>query len=351
MEIPWGFLNSSYVQTLLTFVGAVLVTFIGIGQYYSQQRAGRLQKIYFEDSILALLNQVDSAMITSRQNAYVGVNALDLVSNLINRTYVDHSVLIKNLEALISSLKPPGQFGDVKKEMMPDLFGQKGNILSQWLQKAEVDLDAFYSVIKGSLLLILNSLQETGKRDKKKDEEMLAKIQEHISDNNLRIQRHNMLLFFLSKLVGTVASLDFKNKKDLANMRSNRAIRKVLEKIEESFKMLFAFYKIDNTCYYSYAKDLDGKNFKVMFDGAGNATISREIIDTESLKSPYLIIDDNSLLGKKIGDEKDRPLFDALIGMSNMYVFEEKPELLPTLGSFRASSPAAGDVVQADQIK
>lgn len=320
------FLNSNFFQSIAT-IGAVG---LGLMLFYRQQRTSRLQKIYFDDSLLKQVRDIDEGLTKTQQHAYVFATAIDEISNLIARTFVDKEILLQSLTEKINSIKEVGQFGESTKEVINFLIpDERGDHITQWFTKYNADIGAFSAITRGQLSILANELSTSDqKREKTKDEEMFKKMLANIGRHQRLLVRHRIMMYLFCTLTRLYANLKFSDSHELANVYQNKEFSKIIDNLDESFKMLFCFYETNEKyTYFSYAKDEDGKYFKIVVENEDTAKITREKLDEKPKGKLNIVVNDVAIADAIIEDTKNNFIM-GLIGMANLRNFERRPNII-----------------------
>ena len=127
--------NPSVIAALIVTLG---VPFFAIRRYSSQQRVSRIQKIYYEESLLALLKHLDmTTNLTTRNHVYFE-NAINI---LLDAKRDDAT--IARLNEIANQIQPP----------LPDLTSKREFLLIL-LEKVTLFTNGFLNMIRMLNLLI-----------------------------------------------------------------------------------------------------------------------------------------------------------------------------------------------------
>ena len=331
-----GFFNSNFFQSLITLGAIAGTAFFGLRSFHAQQKTKRLQKIYFDDSLLLSTKKIDDGITAAEINGKTFGEALDIMSNLMNKTYVIKDALIHSLKKKMDSMISPDFFvGDSIKsiiyELVPD---ERGDHIGQWLNKYNEDTGVFYAKIYGQFQVLINSLLiPQDRRSVKEDEKMIKKMIKDISDQTILLTRHKLMFEWFFRLIRRYANIDFKNRDELVNAYKNENLETILKKIDTAFKIMFTFSKESDNIYYSFAKDEEGRRFKLSFGNGDVISVKRvqkEYMDNEK----FLIIrNELPLINATIYDTKNS-FINALIGMANYELMDRHPNLFKEILSF-----------------
>lgn len=326
VAIGIDFLNSNFLQSVAIVVSVIL----GLKFFYSKQRTNRLQKLYFDDGVLKQVREIDEGLTMTQQNIYAFTSVIDEISNLIKQTVVDRDIIFKSLEKKIFSIKEFGQFGESASEIATFLIpSEQGDHITQWFRKYNADIGAFSAIVRGQLFILLNELSiSNSRRNKTKDEVMLEKMVINIGKLQKLMIRHRVMVNLYSRLARLYADLKFSDSDELVSTHKNPKFTKIIKNLDESFKILFCFYETPNkSIYYSYAKDEDGKHFKIVFENESNVKITREMLN-ENPKGKLNIIINDTAIGNAIIEDTKNNFVMGLVGMTNLRNFERRPNII-----------------------
>lgn len=150
------FLSSPLFIALLA---AWLAAFLGIKQYMKQQRIARVQKIYYEESLLDQLNHLDASINNANQSYFLFLTAMNILRNNIPNGI---DALTRNsLTNLANQITTVPSYLSSKREVLIILFGRYGYIMHQWLFKYDRDMNEFNSFIQEIIMTIRTRTQIT----------------------------------------------------------------------------------------------------------------------------------------------------------------------------------------------
>ena len=296
--LSWEFINSNFFQAIITLLTIVGGAYFGARVFHSQQRAKRLEKLYFEDSIARYLNILEENTSSAIKNQNLFARALDQIKNLGQRMDKEH--LLNSIKESFDSIRPPSPIGLVNGQLNA-IFTGSSNHFAQWISKAQTDFDFLYERIRGQLELFYKRIQDNKKIDLIK----AAEIFHRLNATYISTQRHYIFQRLFESLMRNFAEFDFKNVKSINNFANESAIAKNIRDIDESFRLLFGFYQAieDKTIWYSYAEE-DGKCFKLTFGIKDGDVVLKELTKETRPKSQDLFM----------------ILFDDVVGVSDAYV-------------------------------
>ncbi|HFD2434706.1 TPA: hypothetical protein ACF2TC_003170, partial [Legionella pneumophila] len=77
------------IQGFFILLAAVVTAIFAIHKYQSEQRILRLQKIYFEDSLLGQANSIEGIRSQTQKNMLLTENLYNLIINILNQQMVE----------------------------------------------------------------------------------------------------------------------------------------------------------------------------------------------------------------------------------------------------------------------
>lgn len=325
------------IKPIVTFPSFWTVVAVGLGAwftmrvYFKQQRISRVQRIYYEDSLLALLKCLDGAFDTVIENQLHFERAIEIAKNGINRNEVT-STTTKQLYEIVEKMKLPLRTEQSKEGILTALFGEYGYVIGQWLSKYNMDL-TFHCVFVRSC--IINLAAELDK-DSKNPFDVIKVARVAVENAFSMVRRHQIFLHFFNQLVLRIGMLDFKSRDSLVrSIKDNEDIYSVLAKLDESFKILFGYFKLEERIFISYLKTEDGSRFRLKFDD--EKVVVEKINDDEKnmLKKPSFVKDDRliNILKATLGDGKEMLYSQYQFILAGKYVFE-KPLSYDEINSF-----------------
>lgn len=327
----WHFIQP--IVSSPTFIAALLASILApwfaIRTYLKQQRVSRIQRIYYEESLLNQLKHLDDSIdITSKNLAYFE-NAINLILNNFRMGVVTAST-ITSLNEIANKIEAPVRYQSSKKEVLIILFQKYGYIAHQWLFKCDNDFNWFNLHIREEIFNLATRLQLTPNLPETTIREQGKEI-----DNNFNlVMRHYTFAYFFNQLVSRVGILDFKSQKELINgIKNDNVINSTLTKMDEAFKILFGYFKIDDKNFISYLKDENGDRFKIHIND--QISIERMNENIPSINQMRIIKDDTRLANVTV-NVNNSPRSYSLIqtGMANLSTFDEKPKFYLEAESF-----------------
>lgn len=328
-DIIYAFFINLLNMLLPAFIVAILTSIFAIRTYLKQQRVSRIQRIYYEESLVDQLKHLDIAIdLTSKNLAYFE-NAINLILNDFKVGSVT-AVTITSLSEIAKKIETPILYQGSKREILIILFKKYGYITNQWLFRYDEDFcwfnlhmkEVIYGLVKR--LLVNPNLQQAKITDQAQE----------VKDNYNLIMRHYTFAYLFNRIVSRVGILDFKSPKVLINdIAKDPVISATLIKIDEVFKILFGYFKIEDKTFLSYLKDENGYRFKFHIDQQITIAKVKEVpppeeqlrIVKKDLRLAELIIEINNL-------QRHYSLIQT--GMANLCALDEKPKFYREAESF-----------------
>lgn len=315
---------------LLTLLTAIITVSIGakiaIKRFFIQQRTARIQKIYFEDSLVAILTNVDEVLETAEACFYHIENVVNSSSDLLkNHLKVeDFEKCIREAKASITYTKV---YKGYKKEMLIDLFEAEGYHLHRWLDKIELNVRTYKDLVK----TFINDCGEKLKKRKTNTlNEIIKEAKELEGIKLLYIDKHLPLVRLFHKMILRIAEYNFKsNREILKQIQRDKELKKLREKFTECYKTLFGYYSAENEAvWYSYLHNKDTHNrYKIIKDERGHPVIMIQEIWRAHKEEPTIILNDCAL------GQLSQELYKNQLGIANEIIFE-KPMFLPDKEKF-----------------
>lgn len=146
--------------------------------------------------------------------------------------------------------------------------------------------------------------------------------------------RHFTFAYLFNLVVSRIGVLDFKSLKALTNnIEKDCVINSTLIKIDEVFKILFGYFKIEDKTFLSYLEDENGDRFKFNIDQ--QITITKVKQDPPSEDQLHIISNDSRLAQLTIEVNNLQRHYSLIqIGMANLFSFDEKPQFYRAAESF-----------------
>lgn len=242
---------------------AVSTSFFAIYNFYVQQRISRIQKIYYEDSLLDLLKHLDGCIQVFFENYIFFETAIKFIMDE-NEEHIRETAA-SYVNNLLAQMKNVAQYQSSKKEVVITLFQEKGHKIYQWADKFDKDCYNFNRALQEGLWGILNKYKSNDRSvaDKKNLEDELKKI---FNYRDL-ILRHRCLIYLLNRIIQKIGELDFKSREGIIDyVKNDPFIKENLENIDKSFKMFFGWFKLGDNAWLSYLEDQNGNRYKLLLE-------------------------------------------------------------------------------------
>lgn len=313
-----------FAPIIAAIIAATIAAYVGIEIFLKKQKMSRVQRVYYEDSLLDILRHFDEAFNITNKNKTKIESILTLIK--LNQSS-------QTLKKIANEIKTPTKYFSYKRDVLISLFGKYGYKIQQWLFKFDNDNINF-----NSKLLEYSSALPSNVR---KSNEDLKKELNDIDEEFGLVLRHWTLGYLLDSIVSIVGALDFKTKNELVkDIENNGDIKNKLEKIDEAFKTLFAYYKQDEDTFFSYLKfkekDKITYRIKLTVEQNEGKPLKIEKIKYEDLENDFKIVrQDFSLAGLKITVDNDTKLYSTLqLELVNWIAFDKEPMFYKEAESF-----------------
>jgi hypothetical protein len=324
------FIHVKEITQLLTPIAAVgVAAWLGVKSFAKQQRIGRIQKIYFEESLLEQINHIDNAINITSNNYTQLVTAINILFK--HQTLMPEPVNIDAVKSILKNIQTPSRWPSSKKEISIILFRDYGYKIYQWQTKFDYDatrLSERISETLHSFSKCVGIVNQANLRDQFND------IKRHFE----LFRRHQTLAYLMQKIIALIAVLEFKSQKKLIkDIQKNNHVTDLLKKFDETFKILFGWYRIGNDLFLSYLKDEQGGRYQLSVQ---NQKITRIIDNFTPSDYKLTIVSNDSELAEiefKINDEVHNYITEIQVGIANLEAFDEKPKSYPEVPSFSNS--------------
>jgi len=232
----------------------------------------------------------------------------------------------------------PFYFKEIPKVRIGEIFSDNHTYLIQWIDKIQYDCIHFIGAVRGQTDILINNLITYEVRDKEKDKKMLDDIRQDIQNAYYLIQRHYALLYYLGKLISKFNLCRYYSLKELIKFSSKYEIKKLIKKINETFLTIFTFYQLtdkDDEILYSYTLDEYGNRFKITkIKNSNKFKVQRVKKDIDNSKYRLVTFNNEGKFANSIIEDTKNNFITALIGLGNMILFEEKPNIIKSIYKF-----------------
>lgn len=340
MDCTWvlSFINGlivyswSLIKSLIgspTFIAAFLAPYFAIRTYLSQQRISRIQRIYYEESLLDLLKHLNNSIDITSFNMALFENGVNLILNDFKVGVVTIET-INSLNQIAHQIKVIESYHSSKREILIILFKKYGYIIHQWLFKYDFDFSRFNLFIREIVSMLGTKLQV----DLNTPESFIRAHAKEIKDNYELVMRHYTFLYILNHIISRVGFLNFKSQEALINgIAKDATINSFLIKFDKIFKIVFGYFKIDNNTFLSFLQDEHGDRFRLYI---GEKIRIDKVAEPLPFEAKLVIIkNDLKLSGLTVSlNDKQCKYFELQIGIANMNALEEKPLFYNEVDSF-----------------
>lgn len=248
--------RSEIINKFFTLVVALTTTIVtakfAIHKYHIEQRTLRLQKIYFEDTLLGQARSIEKIMSQTNNNTYLIENLFNLTKNVLDQENIDIGIIKNELTAIFKNtaknIKLNIFITDFKKETISSILrnsGIKMNKLPSWLKKLEEDSYRFSAFLQSQILILqvlVNGLTEPNSYK----ENFLKKIyicRDYIQENLFLIKRHYTLFTLLSEITLEFVSENYTSMQEIYSAFRKEKILKIAQLINEIFEDVILDFK------------------------------------------------------------------------------------------------------------
>ena len=232
----------------------------------------------------------------------------------------------------------PFYFKEIPKVRVEEIFSDNRTYLVQWIGKSQYDFIHFIGAVRGQIDMLINDFATNEVREKEKDKKMLEEVLQNIQNQYYLVERHYALLYYLGKIISEFNLCKYYNLSGLIKFSKKRIIRELINKIDKTFLTLFAYYQPKNKnleILYSHTLDENGNMFKITkIKNLDKLKIQRikESID----KSEYKLVTFNNEINfaNSIIEDTKNNFITGLIDLSNMILFEKKPNIIKSVYKF-----------------
>lgn len=329
-------------KIIAAILAAIIAPWTAVKIYLSQQRIARVQKIYYEESLLDQLRYLDDALDITVQNFAL----FDNVINFIIRASIAptaHDLIINSVNEIANKIVIPPRYQSSKREVLITLFKRKGYPIYQWLLKFDSDFVELNSLVREemfSLILFMQQSQEISPDG--------ARFQDNVAIANSKLRqiavlqpllaRHQVLIHLLNTIIARISTMDFKSLEALSTyVTGDKEILSSLEKMDEVFKILFGYYVISKNVYLSYLTDEYGQKYRLTFGNTADRVVIDRIAAPEQIdQSTLIIVQKDAMLAalEVIINGEVKRYSRVQIGMANLTALSERPSFYREVQSF-----------------
>ncbi len=314
---------------LAAIIASFLAPIVGIRTFLSQQRVTRIQRIYYEESLLTLIKHLNKTIEITNSNLSCIEHAFNLILDLHEKA--DVSSTIDRINHVAKKITSPIKYQASKTEVLIKLFSKQGYTIHQWQSKFDRDFSHFNLYFREMAFALSNELES----NRQVSREFIDRYRDNIQGYHQLVMRHYSLIYLLNNIAIDFSLLNFKSVKKLkSSLKKNQTINSHLLKIDEAYKTLFGYFKLEDHIFLSYLKDDNGDRYILYNDN--NISIKR-VKDNHpvDLDKMTIINDDLKLYNVKVEVNGSlRYYSNVQLGMANYCAFEEKPQFYQQMESF-----------------
>ena len=250
----------SMVHAIFILFAAFFASMLAIHKYQSEQRTSRLQKIYFEDTLLGQAKSIEEMKSQTIKNILVIENLYHLILNLIDRQA--HSDMEKNLHIMRNDIiisfdnalknieKPSFELTDFKKETISKILydsNENSSQLSLWIDKFQRDVFRFSFLIDNQIFMLKPDIYKISESNLEEFKIHCRKLlHNNILENYLLVKRHDVLFHLFSNLVLEFSSENYTNIEEIFSSFKKEKIKTILSSINQAYKDLITdFDEVD----------------------------------------------------------------------------------------------------------
>jgi hypothetical protein len=241
---------------LVTITGIIVAALLALKKYHAEQRANRLQKIYFENTFIGQAESIEAVMSQITNNVLLVENLFILMTNKSAQAELNIEITKHDLNSMIQDtlnhINVAIDTTDFKKETISILLkdaGIKKTYLTTWIKKSQDDAYRFSAFLKSLLVLLSADTIRLDKSNVVKYQEQLRILKELVQHNYYLIKRHYILFSLFSEFIlflffshDSYADID-----DLYNALKNEELKQIMDLINECYIDLIDadFKKVD----------------------------------------------------------------------------------------------------------
>jgi len=246
--------SSEIVEGFFILAVALITAIFAIHKYQSEQRTLRLQKIYFEDTLLGQAKSIEEMMSQTNKNMLLTENLFNLTINVLNQQKVDIDIIKNDIIAIFDSTSTNMGLDifttDFKKETISKLLhdsGVKRNALPTWIKKFEEDTYRFSAFLQSQIIILKTQANRLTESNKKSFLKVLHEILgDYVQENYSLIKRHYILFSLLSEIVLEFSSENYTTIKKISAAFKKEKILKITKLFNETFNdVIVDFESVD----------------------------------------------------------------------------------------------------------
>lgn len=245
--------GAQVMNGLFILFSAILTAIFAIHQYQSEQRTSRIQKLYFEETLLGQAKSIEAMMSQTNTNMQIAENLINLTSNLLHQ---ELGIEDKKLDILTSfnnslrGIKVGVHTTDLKKEAISKMLndsGEKNNFLPTWIKKFEDDTYRFCFFIQDQVFILKSHIDKLTDLNLEEFEKNLYQIlKTYIQKNYLLIKRHYILFYLFSELVLEFSSKNYASIEKMHMAFKEKKIKDIFFLINDAYTdIVYDFPNID----------------------------------------------------------------------------------------------------------
>jgi hypothetical protein len=165
--------NSLVTQGFFTLAIALITAISAIHKYQGEQRTLRLQRLYFEDTLLGQARSMEEVFSQTNKNMLLVEGLFNLTFRMLENSLSELAVIKNNLinifDATLIKINFADSVTEFKKETISKLLrdAEAGeSAIPTWIRKFENDSYRFFTFLQNEVLLLklhMGELEETNK--------------------------------------------------------------------------------------------------------------------------------------------------------------------------------------------
>jgi len=151
----------AFYKAIFMLLSILLAADIAMKRYHHEQRTLRIQKLYFEDTLLGLSKMMETIMAQSTRNMFIVESVVNLGSNILRQNNITleeiNEKLNMALDNAIQDINSNFDSADFKKETLSNLLYDSKKThtrLPTWIDRLQKDSYRFSLYLQQRLVLL-----------------------------------------------------------------------------------------------------------------------------------------------------------------------------------------------------
>lgn len=242
--------DNSIVSGIFIVIAALLTSWVAFEKYYTEQRTAKLEKLYFEESLLKQTRLLDN-MISKTKFNYTSVENLYLLSKNILKNNDSSDEKKLQLEHIFTKTLNQIQFDftaeESRKFIVSEIFHDSQKIgpeIFDWIDTFDLEYLRLNYFFLSQITLIANSICKLNDINTDKFEKMLKELLfDYMQDTYKYFYRHIILVVILSKITSIISSDIYKTYDDILKKLNTTKVINLLKIIKKYHKILITELK------------------------------------------------------------------------------------------------------------